>query len=294
MTTQGNRRGPAIEGVRSLLFIPVLEPRFFAKAGERGADGLILDLEDSIAGERKAEARQALAGAVAALRATGLPVLCRVNNLPALLEEDLAACAAAGVDAVMLPKVESAGEVRQAAEGLAFHEARCGSQASTQIVALMETPKGVLHAEEIAAAHDRLIALGFGAEDFTSSMGITAGKALLLHAAAHVAIAAAAAGKACWGLAASIAVLDDLDSLREAALEARALGFSGSPAVHPAQVRIFNEVFRPSATEIAQAQRVVAAYAEASRSGTGACRLDGRMIDKPIVERAARILASAN
>ncbi|MBB1601814.1 CoA ester lyase [Variovorax sp. UMC13] len=277
--------------IRTALFVPVLEPRFFARAGERGADALILDLEDAIAPQRKAEARRALAPAVAALRATGLPLFARVNAEAELCEVDLVACVAAGVDAVMLPKVESPDTVQAARAALERHAQALGVAAPGALVALIETPRGVLRADAIAAADPGLRALGFGAEDYAAAMGRAPERELLLPAAARVAMCAAAEGLACWGLAASIAELDDLESLARAARLSRRLGFGGSPAVHPAQVPVLRRAFAPTDDELAHARDVLAAYAAAEADGSGALRLQGRMIDRPMVERARRLLA---
>lgn len=280
--------------IRSLLFIPVLEQRFISKASERGAHALILDLEDSVAENRKVEARLALSSAVETLRNAGLPLFCRVNNTASCLEQDLEACVGSTADAIMLPKVESAEAVCTVAERLDALERQVASKHAIQIVPLIESPMGMLQAQAIAAAHERVVALGFGADDFASSMGTPPSDPLLTHAAIHVAIAARACGKCCWGLASGITALDDLDDLRRAASQARHLGYTGSPAVHPKQVQIFNDVFRPTSQEMTNARRIVAAYQEASRMGAGACRLDGRMIDKAIVERAYRTLDDAD
>ena len=276
--------------VRAALFVPVLEPRFFARAGERGAQALILDLEDAIAPSRKAAARAALAAAIAALRPAGLPCVVRVNADATLLDDDLAACVAAGADAVMLPKVESADDVREACARLEHHARSKANAAPAALVAIVETPRGVLRAEAIAAADARVQALGFGAEDYATAMGRAPHADLFASPASHVAMCAAAQGLACWGLAGSVAELADLRALEETAQSSRRIGFSGSPAVHPAQVEVFNRVFSPTPAELDDARRILAAHAAQGEGGSGAHRLDGRMIDRPIVERARRLL----
>jgi len=276
--------------VRAALFVPVLEPRFFARAGERGAQALILDLEDAIAPSRKDEARRALAGAVAALRPSGLPLVVRVNAAPDLVDGDLAACVDAGAHAVMLPKVESAEEVRAACDRLDRHARTQRAEGPAALVAVIETPRGVLRAEEIAAVDTRLQALGFGAEDYATAMGRAPHADLFAGPAAHVAMCAAAGSLACWGLAGSVAELADLRALEETALRSRRIGFSGSPAVHPAQVDVFNRVFSPTPGELEDARRVLEAHAAQEAAGSGAHRLEGRMIDRPVVERARRLL----
>ncbi|MCL4746673.1 MAG: CoA ester lyase [Burkholderiaceae bacterium] len=269
--------------LRTLLFVPVLEPRFFAKAGQRGADALILDLEDAVVPERKAEAREALVAAAATLRAGGVPVLARVNNDPATIEHDLKACVAAGVDMVMLPKAESAEQVRFVAERLG---------PGVGLAPLIESPRGVLRAEAIVGAHDAVVATGFGAEDFALAMGAAPSRALLGPPASHVAMCAHAHGVACWGLVTGIVELADREALREIGLQARQLGFTGTPAIHPNQVPVFNEAFSPSEQEIAHSRRVLEVFEAARACGAGTTRLDGKLVDKPIVDRALRILES--
>lgn len=276
--------------VRAALFVPVLEPRFFARAGERGAQALILDLEDAIAPSRKEAARRALARAVAALRPSGLPLVVRVNAGQDLVDGDLAACVEAGAHAVMLPKVESADDVRAACDRLDRHARVRGAEGPAALVAVIETPRGVLRAEEIAAAGPRVQALGFGAEDYATAMGRAPHPDLFAVPAAHVAMCAAASGLACWGLAGSVAELADLAALEETAQRSRRLGYSGSPAVHPAQVAVFNRVFSPTAAELEDARRILAAHAAQEAAGSGAHRLEGRMVDRSIVERARRLL----
>lgn len=269
--------------VRTALFVPVLQPRFFARAGDRGSQALILDLEDAIAPQCKTDARLALPDAVRALRSSGLPLLVRVNADAELLQADLLACVDADVDAVMLPKVESANDVQAARQVLARH--RCN------LVPIIETPRGVLRADTIAAADPAICAIGFGSEDLAAGINRAPSADMLVPAAAHVALCAAAENIACWGLVGSVAELENLQSLAAAGSLSRRLGFTGTPAVHPAQVPILNQAFAPTEEELAQARRVLDAYAAAEASGTGALRLGGHMIDRPIVERARRLVS---
>jgi citrate lyase subunit beta/citryl-CoA lyase len=267
--------------LRTLLFVPVLEPRFFAKAGQRGADALILELEDAVIPERKAEARAALATAVAALRPAGVPVLARVNNDPSMRDLDLQACIDAGVDMVMLPKTESAELACTVAERLG---------PGIGLVPLIESPRGVLRADAIAGAHASVVAIGFGAEDYALEMGTPPNKALLHPPASHVAMCAHAHGLACWGLTQGIVEMSDLDAMRAIGQEARALGFTGTPSIHPIQVPVFNAAFSPSDAELAYSLRVLEVFAAVRASGAAATRLDGKLVDRPIVERAQRIV----
>jgi citrate lyase subunit beta/citryl-CoA lyase len=188
----------------------------------------------------------------------------------------------------MLPKVESPAQVDAFAHALATHAAAGGHQAPP-IAALLETPRGVLAAAQVAP-HQALCALGFGAEDYAGALGVPPEPAALTWPAHQVLTCAHAYGLACWGLAGSIAVVDDVEGFEQTVRAGRAMGFTGSVCIHPKQVPIVNRGFSPTADERAWAARVVAADEAARAAGLGAVLLDGRMIDRPIVERARRWL----
>jgi citrate lyase subunit beta/citryl-CoA lyase len=174
------------------------------------------------------------------------------------------------------------------AQALATHAAAGGHQAPP-IAALLETPRGVLAAAQVAP-HQSLCALGFGAEDYAGALGVPPEPAALTWPAHQVLTCAHAYGLACWGLAGSIAVVDDVEGFEQTVRAGRAMGFTGSVCIHPKQVPIVNRGFSPTADERAWAARVVAADEAARAAGLGAVLLDGRMIDRPIVERARRWL----
>jgi citrate lyase subunit beta/citryl-CoA lyase len=185
----------------------------------------------------------------------------------------------------MLPKVESLEQVEAMAKALA-----CSSgEDAPPIAALIETPRGVLASASIAR-HGALCALGFGSEDYAGALGVPADPAALTWPAQQVLTCAHAHGLQCWGLAASIAEVNDMVSFAQAVDAARAMGFTGSVCIHPRQVPVVNKGFSPSEQELAWAQRVLAADEAARAQGLGAILLDGRMLDKPIVDRARRWL----
>ncbi len=279
--------------LRSLLFIPATAPQFLAKAAERGAGAIIVDLEDAVLPERKAAARPLAADACRMLAARGITVLLRVNSDAAWLAEDLAQAPLDCIDAIMLPKVDDAAQVQALARQLDALEARFTLAQPVRIAALIESPRGVLRAEAIATAHPRLTALAFGAEDYCAAMGIAPLPRALTLPAQMVTLAAHAAGLECWGLADAIGNIDDTAAYAATARAARELGFTGAMAIHPRQVAALNAAFAPNAEEIAWARRVEAAALAALARGDGAVTLDGRMVDKPIVARALRILRDA-
>lgn len=273
--------------LRSLLFVPASAQRdLLDRAAERGADALIVDMEDGVAAERKPAARQTLSAVVSALADRGATVVLRVNAAPELWALDLAASPLPRLAALMLPKVESPESVQALARALDDAGAN-----DLPIVALVESPVGVLSAAAIAA-HPRVCALGFGAEDHAALLGVAPTTLVLAWPAAQVVHAAHAHGRACWGMAASIADFADLARFDAAVRDARAMGFTGSVCIHPRQVPVLNAGFAPTPEELAWARRVVEADRLARAAGQGATQIDGRMVDRPIVERAQRWLAA--
>ena len=278
---------PSLRACRSLLFLPATAEHMLDKAPQRGADALIVDLEDSVAPERKVEARPMARAAVRSLASRGAAVLLRVNSAPAMWRLDLQDMPCQDLAAVMLPKVETPQQV----EALALALAEQSGGRAPPVVALLETPRGVLAAADVAR-HPALVALGFGAEDYAAALGVAPGPLALAWPGQQVITAAHAFSLQCWGLADSIAEVQDMVAFEKAVLMGRAMGFTGSVCIHPRQVPVVNGGFSPSADELRWAAQVVAADEAAVAAGQGAVLLDGRMIDRPIVERARRWLAS--
>ncbi|MEJ7932305.1 CoA ester lyase [Ramlibacter sp. AN1015] len=272
---------------RSLLFVPATSVHLLAKAAQRGADALIVDLEDAVPMDRKAPARQMAAQAIEQLVGQA-GVLVRVNSAPELVREDVQCLPLHHLQAVLLPKVESAAQVQELARLLAQRQAP--GAAPVPIAALIETPLGVLRAESIATAHQSVCALGFGAEDYASEMLVEPQPQSLLWAAQAVTNCARAFRLASWGLPGSVAEISDMDGFAALVKQARAVGFSGTVCIHPRQIPVANAGFGPTPQELAWARKVLAADEEARARGLGAVTLDGRMIDRPIVERARRWL----
>jgi citrate lyase subunit beta/citryl-CoA lyase len=272
--------------LRSVLFVPGTRPDRFPKALASGADAVVFDLEDSVEPGRKAEARDVVAQALDTLvDDREVRRFVRVNAASSeWIDDDLAAIRRmARVDAVVLPKAESSSDVERVA----------GALASRAVVPILESAAGVLNSQAIAHANAEILALLFGAEDLTAQLGIARtidGEEIL--AARSLAVLAAASA----GTEPVDAVFIDLknpDGLRRDALRARALGFRGKMAVHPNQVPVINEVFSPSADELADARGIVEAYDAATTRGDGVIRYQGLMVDVPIVMRARRVIARA-
>ncbi len=276
---------------RSLLFVPVLEERFLAKAAERGADAVVLDLEDSIAASRKDEARAALAGAVERL-SPHIDVTVRINPMWLAAIRDLDACVIPGVSAIHLAQCENAESLRVADALIGELEASRNLEAGKiRLFAMLESAAAMTNVAEIAGCSKRLSGLTLGVEDYANSMGVAATPDLLRPAAYQVVQSARAAGVQSYAIPASMSDFRDLEGLRSAADHARALGTVGGYAVHPGQVGVLNDVFSPTEKEIDWARRVVERALVAEKDGRGVFEVDGRMIDKPLILRAEQMLS---
>ena len=268
---------------RSLLFMPVLEERFLAKAAERGADAVVLDLEASIAPGRKDEAQAALPSAIERLRAQGQDVLVRINALwrPAL--KDLEYAVRAGVEAIVVPECESPEQLQAVDAYIGELEIERGlPQGSVRIAPIIESARGVRDVDGILRATERAVCVGFGIDHYLTDMGALPTREFLSMTSLAMAEAARAAGLAPLIVPESLTNLTDLDAFEAAAVRGRQMGSEGGFAAHPGQVERLNKVFTPTEEELV-----------AEMEGKGAVRHEGRMIEAPIVMRAERLLARA-
>lgn len=275
---------------RSVLYMPGANERALEKAKGLPADALILDLEDAVAPDSKAEARDRVCAAAASGEYGRKEITIRANGLDTSWHaDDLRAIAAAGPDAVVVPKINSADDVHAVEKAL---EAG-GAPDHTRIWAMLETPVAMLHAEEIVTASERLNVLVMGTNDLAKELHAeqVPGRQPLLFGLSQCLLAARFAGKV---------ILDGVynDIKNEAGFEAecvqgRQLGFDGKTLIHPSQLDPCNRVFAPSAEEVEQAGRVIAAFEEAEAAGKGVVTVDGRMIENLHVDNARRALAVA-
>ncbi|RVU14845.1 HpcH/HpaI aldolase/citrate lyase family protein [Methylobacterium oryzihabitans] len=280
--------------VGTFLFMPADGARMVAGAHTRGAGAIILDLEDAIAPARKDAAREALAGSVATLARHGLTVVVRVNNDSDRLVDDLRAAALPGVHAVILPKVEDAA-LCLFADGVLAASERAGGlpQGGIGIIAVVEHPAAMRALDAIAAATPRVVALGFGSEDYASAIGTRATFEAMAMPAQAVAIAARGRGLAAFGVPGSVGIIDDEAAFKALARSAAAFGYTGILCIHPRQVAMADEALAPSAEEVAAARRIVEAFDRSVAEGTGAVAIDGKMIDIPVALQAKRVVALA-
>ncbi|MDB5880436.1 MAG: putative bifunctional protein : L-lactate dehydrogenase [Ramlibacter sp.] len=280
--------------MRSKLFVPGSRPELFAKALAGPADAISIDLEDAVVEARKAEARGLVNGWLrGGVSAGGKLVIVRVNamNTPHF-EADLAAVVQPGLDVVNLPKPQSAEDVRAAVEAIARAERANGVTRPVQLLLNIETPRALRDAAAIAAADPRVMGLQVGLGDLFEPLGIDRREtAAVQQVLLAVRLAAGEAGVDAYD-GAFADVRDTEGYIAEARL-ARRLGFAGKSCIHPSQVALANDVFRPSDEEIAHALRVTQAAQAADANGVGAFVVDGRMIDRPFLLRARSIVATA-
>lgn len=280
---------------RSLMFVPVNVTKFVETAHTRGADAYILDLEDSIPPAEKTNARGMIAAAAPKVAQGGADVVVRINQPLELAVRDIEAAVSPAIHTLMLPKIDSAGHVRLLAELVDRIEAAKGMPVGhTKFMALIETPAAFGRADEIAAAHPRLISVGLGSEDFAMEIGGVAATDVLTYPKQRVAIAAIANGLMAMGVIGSVADFADLEGYRASARLARRFGFRGSACIHPKHVAILNEEFGPKDEDVQWARRVIDVYEKAKAEGRASIQLDGKMVDIPIVVRAERIIAEAD
>ena len=276
---------------RSLLFVPVTAKRFVDGAARRGADAIILDLEDSVAPSEKEHARALVPEAAATVSRGGADVVVRINRPLRLAVRDIEAAVGPQVLALALPKVDSPEHVRLIAETVDEVEVERGiAPGATRLIAMVETAAAFFRIAEIARAHPRLCALNLGAEDFALSVGILPEAEGLFMPKQMAVFAARAAGIMPLGFIGTVAEYHDLDGFRQTIRRSRRLGFIGASVIHPSQIPILNEEFRASAEELDHARRVIAAYDKALAEGVGAVTVDGKMIDFPVVERARLLI----
>ena len=275
--------------IRSLLYVPGSSPKFIAKAHERGADAVIVDLEDAVAPSEKTAAREALSQTVPSVGQKGATTFVRVNNSDERLLPDAEAACRAGADGLYIPKVSTPDLLAAIVRHIAPIEAELGRKPMV-FVPLIEDPGSVFDARPIAAG-PRVLALSAGAEDLATAMGAQPTPEVLKLPKQLIHMAAKAAGVLSFGLLRTVADYSDVEGLRLAAREARDFGFDGASCIHPSVVAVLNEAFAPSEAEIAWARKVVAANAEAAAAGNGAFTLEGRFIDAPIAARAEAVIA---
>ena len=281
--------------VRNPIFVPGNRRSMLEKATGFATDAVVADLEDSVPMAEKPAARVLVADMIPALAKSGQRVIVRVNSLDTgLTADDIAAVVRPDVHAISVGKITSPADISEYGRLLDGAEAITGLPAGqTLLIPWIETASGVLHAYDIAQASERVVAITFGAEDYTRDVGIrrtTSGEEVLFPRSL-VALAAHAAGVT--PLDTPYVNFRDSTGLESDIAEAARLGYKGKFAIHPAQLEPIRRLFGPQPDEIEYARRVMAAWDAASADGRGSLDLDGAMVDVPVVERARNTLAEA-
>lgn len=281
--------------LRTLMFVPGNQERRIERARSVPADALILDLEDSVPPAEKDSARKMVAASLAGLASSGREIFVRTNSLVTpYAVSDIKAVVTKGLSGICLPKSESADDMHKADTLLTSAEKEAGLEVdSIKLLALVETPKGIINAYEVAGASPRILGITFGAEDYALEMGVSRTKegSEIYYPRLVIAVACHAANV----LAIDCVFTDvrDTDGLIKETKSVRQMGFQGKLVIHPDQVGPVNEVFVPSGEEITHAKKVVEAYEAAVAQGLASTSLDGRMVDAPVAERARKLLALA-
>ncbi len=276
---------------RSVLYMPGANARALEKAQTLPADALILDLEDAVAPDAKVEARGRVCEAAASGRYGHREIAIRSNGLDTEWGvDDIAAAAAAGPDAVLVPKVGSPGDIAEIERILVAN----GAPERTRIWAMLETPAGILDAAAICSASERLAVLVMGTNDITKELHAThpPGREQLLYSLSHCLLAARAAGRVILD-----GVYNDIkneDGFAAECEQGARMGFDGKTLIHPSQLEPCNRIFAPSDDEIEHSRKVIEAWDAARAEGKGVVTVDGRMIENLHVDNARRILAVAD
>ena len=279
---------------RALLYMPGVDRHKIEKALTLGVDCVCMDMEDGVALNRKAEARRSIAAALRELDFGRSEKLARINAVGTGLEtEDIEAVLPFRPDGVVVPKVERLEQIQWASEKIEAAELAYGWPIhSVRMLVGVETPRAILNLNEIAS-HPRLDALIFGGEDYAASVGATRTPAALELLYARSAVVAACAAHELQAIDMVTVNFKDLEAVRREASFGAQLGYTGKQVIHPNQVAPVQEAFTPDEAAIESARRLVDAFESYQAQGSGAFALDGRMIDKPLVMAAERVLECA-
>jgi citrate lyase subunit beta/citryl-CoA lyase len=277
---------------RSILYVPGNVPKFIDKAHERGADCILVDLEDSVTPAEKPAARAMLPETMKKVVRGGAEVAVRINRPMRLAIPDIEAAVRPGLSALFITKAEGVQHLSLLDEMVSEIERERGMPVgSVGFAAMIEHPRALPHIDDIAEHAPRVIAMLLGGEDFAMETGSIPGDETLELPKRLVAFAAQAHGVAMLGVLGTVADYSDPVAYKKSAERARRFGFSGGTCVHPGLVQALNEAFTPPADEVAQARRLIAADEKAAAEGRGSFTVDGKMIDIPVIDRARRLIA---
>lgn len=277
---------------RSRLYLPGNEPKFYPNAGLHNPDGIILDLEDSVAPSEKESARYIVRNALCAVDFYGAERMVRINQLPMGLD-DLHFVVPHNVHVILIPKCESEQSVKDVEEEINIIRADKNISGEIYLMPIIESTLGVVKAYEIASTSDKVCALAVGLEDYTADLGVertNEGKESI-YARSTIVNAAKAAGV--QAIDTVFSDVNAMDALRASVIEAKSLGFEGKGCIHPRQIKVVHEAFAPTEKEIEKAKKIVLAFEEAEKHGLGVVSLGSKMIDAPVVKRAQHTIELA-
>lgn len=280
---------------RTMMYVPGNNPGMLVDAGIYGADAIMFDLEDSVALTEKDAARCLVYQTLKHFKPKEVETVVRINGLDGPHGiKDIEAVVRGGVDVIRLPKTETAQDIRDVENVVERVETEMGIPAGTvKLMAAVESPLGIINAYAIATASERMIGIAIGAEDFVTSMKTnrSAEGVELIAARSQLVMAARAAGIA--ALDTVYSNLDNMEGFKEEVKLIKQLGFDGKSVINPRQIAVVHAIYRPTDAEVDEAMAVMRAIEEANSKGSGVISLNGKMIDKPIVERAERVLVMA-
>ena len=267
-------------------------PKFIDKAHERGADCVLVDLEDSVQPAQKPEARAMLAETMSKFARGGADVAVRINRPIRLAVADIEAAVRPGLSALFVTKAESVQHLRLLDEMVTELEKERGLPiGGIGFAAMIEHPRALAHINDIAEHGPRVIAMMLGGEDFALETGSVPGDETLELPKRMVAFAAQAHGVPMIGILGTVADYSDPEAYRKSAERARRFGFSGGTCIHPGLVTALNEAYTPKAEEVAYALKLIEADRKAAAEGRGSFTVDGKMIDIPVIDRARKLIA---
>ncbi|MDB1689296.1 citrate (pro-3S)-lyase subunit beta [Enterococcus casseliflavus] len=279
---------------RTMMFVPGANAAMLRDAPLYGADSVMFDLEDAVSLNEKDSARTLVHFALKTFDYSAIETVVRINGLDTVGALDIEAMVLAGVNVIRLPKTETAQDIIDVAAVITqVEEENDLPVGTTKMMAAIESAEGVLNARDIATASDRLIGIALGAEDYVTNMKtrrypdgqeLLFARSMILHAARAAGIAA---------IDTVFSDINDTDGFIAETTRIKQLGFDGKSVINPRQIPLVNGIYAPSKAEIQQAKEVIWAIREAESKGSGVISLNGKMVDKPIAERAERVIALA-
>ena len=277
---------------RSRLYLPGNTPKLMLNAGIHKPDGIILDLEDSVAPDKKEEARFVVRNALRQVNFYGAERMVRINQLPGGLE-DLEYIVPHHINLILLPKCETAPQVQDVDKKISEILAEHGLDYPVYIMPIIESALGVINAYGIASASIRVAALAIGLEDYTADLGAPRTKEGRETYFARNQLVNAARAAGVQAIDSVFSDVGDMEGLRQVVLESKSLGFNGMGCIHPRQIKVIHEAFAPTGTEIEKAKKIVQAFDDATEKGLGVVSLGTKMIDPPVVKRAQKTIQLA-